>query len=110
MKFINLTEHTVNIPSWDEPIIPSGQVARVKMERTLVATLVADAGTGTVKLYRSVAGEVTGLPPVAENVGLIVSAMVRVALPGRTDLYSPAELIRDPAGVVVGAKSLDGNA
>jgi len=109
MKLINLTEHVINIPGWGDPILPSGQVTRVKMERTLVATLVADEGTGTVGLYRSVPGAVTGLPREAENVGLIVSTMVRVALPGRMDLFSPGELIRDPAGRVDGARSLDGN-
>ena len=109
MKFTNLTEHAINIPSWDAPIPPSGQVARVKVGRTLVTTITTDDGAGAVGLYRSIPGEVTGLPPVAENVGLIVSAMVRLALPGRTDLYSPAELIRDKDGVVIGAKSLDGN-
>jgi len=109
MKFINLTAHNINIPSLGEPIIPSGQVARVKMERTMVATLVADAGTGTVKVYRSIPGEVTGLPPASENTVYIVSAMVRTALPGRTDLFSPGEPILDPAGRVDGARSLDGN-
>jgi len=109
MQFINLTAHVVSIPSLNGPIIPSGQVARVKMERTLVATLVAEDGVGTVRLYRSVPGDVTGLPREAENTGLIVSTMVRLALPGRMDLYSPAELILDPAGVVVGARSIDGN-
>jgi len=109
MKLINLTEHVINIPGWGDPILPSGQVARVKMERVLVGTLVADAGAGTVKVYRSIPGAVTGLPGAAENTGLIVSTLVRVAIPSRADLFSPGELIRDPAGVVAGAKSLDGN-
>jgi len=110
MKLINLTEHNISIPGWGDPILPSGQVARVTMERSMVTKITSEDGVGSVKVYRSAAREVTGLPAADANTGLIVSTMVRLALPGRIDLFSPAELIRDTSGVVIGARSSDGNA
>lgn len=109
MKLLNLTEHGLYIPGWNEPILPYGKVAGMSMERTLVKLMISDSGNGSVKIYQLVPGNVSGLPAAAENTGLIVSTMVRLAVPGRTDLFSPGDLIRDPGGIVCGARSLDGN-
>ena len=56
-------------------------------------------------------GPVTGLPAFEadEDAGYIVSSLVRLALPDRIDLFSPADLVRDAAGAVIGCRSLEGN-
>ena len=77
------------------------------MTRAQTGTIDVD-GT-TVPIYRTVLGTVTGLPPVNEGIGYIVSAMVRSAAPERRDLYSPADLQRDEHGNVIGCGSLDQN-
>ena len=62
-----------------------------------------------VDMYRPVFGEVTGLPEYEEGVYLLVSAMVREALPLRSDLVSPGQLLRDDNGNVIGCLGLVGN-
>ena len=51
-------------------------------------------------------GDPTGLPPAEDGVFLIVSGMVQSALPGRLDLVTPVELVRDSEGKVLGCRSL----
>jgi hypothetical protein len=105
MNIINLTPHEVILVGVKIPA--SGQQARVATTRKQTGTVDVD-GT-SVPIYRTVLGTVTGLPPVNEGVGYIVSAMVRSAAPDRRDLYSPADLQRDAAGNVIGCGSLDQN-
>ena len=105
MTLINLTPHEVVLCGQHIPA--SGQQARVATTRKQTGTIDID-GT-TVPIYRTVLGTVTGLPPVNEGVGYIVSAMVRSAAPERRDLYSPADLQRDSSGAVIGCNSLDAN-
>ena len=57
-------------------------------------------------LTRTVFGEPEGLPAYEEGTFYIVSQIVKSALPYRTDLLVPAEMVRDAAGNVVGCKSL----
>jgi hypothetical protein len=39
----------------------------------------------------------------------IVSAMVRVAVPLRMDVFSPADFVRDEKGTIIGCRALEGN-
>ena len=74
-----------------------------------VVNMKADFGAGEVNgiaLSRVTFGEVTGLPDPVEGTLYIVSALVRSALPARTDLASPGDLVRDAAGAVIGCKGL----
>ena len=99
---INMTPHSVVIV--DGPTLaPSGQVARVS------ATSVPVGEVDGVKIVRTTFGEVVGLPESKEGVFLVVSALVRGALPSRTDLLSPGDLVRDEKGNVVGCRNLIGN-
>jgi hypothetical protein len=98
MKIVNLTPHTVKLVGVLE--IFSTGVARVSSTQEEVGRI------DGVPLVRATFGEVTGLPAPEEGTLLIVSAMVRAALPGRTDLASPGDLVRDEAGQVIGCKSL----
>jgi hypothetical protein len=104
MNIINLTPHGVTIHGGDTPITlpPSGQVARITMVREQAGTLCG------VPVYRSTPGPVMGLPEPQAGVALLVSALVRLALPGRADLYSPGELVRDSSGQPIGCRGLEG--
>lgn len=102
----NLTPHEIRIlSSTGEEILrlpPSGAIARVGQTREIVGTLEG------VPIHRSAYGAVLGVPEAVDGVALIVSAMVRLALPGRRDLFSPGELVRDSAGQPVGCRGLEG--
>jgi hypothetical protein len=105
MNIINLTPHEVILVGVKIPA--SGQQARVSMTRKQTGTI--DIDGATVPIYSTILGQVTGLPPVNEGIGYIVSAMVRSAAPERRDIYSPADLLRDSSGAVIGCNSLDAN-
>ena len=100
-KLVNMTPHTVKLVN-DFGILemPSAGVARVSSTQEELGRVVG------VPLVRATFGEVTGLPAPEEGTMYVVSAMVRAALPGRTDLASPGDLVRDEAGQVIGCKSL----
>nr|DAW83518.1 MAG TPA: hypothetical protein [Caudoviricetes sp.] len=104
----NLTPHEVCIyklngvtPDLDLVIEAGEEVARVSCEYIKV-----DKKVDGIDLYRPVFGEVTGLPEYSEGVYLLVSAMVREALPLRSDLVSPGQLLRDDDGNVIGCLGL----
>jgi len=82
---------------------PSGQIARLAVERTALDPVTIDGVT--LPVSRPKLGEITGLPPAEEGVILIVSALVAEAA-NRADIFSPGELLRSPEGVVIGAKGL----
>ena len=101
---MNLTPHDVIIivsPSGETMTVPrSGTVARC-------ATVSKSAGMHAGVTLSTVAfGAVEGLPAPVMGRVLIVSALVRSALPGRLDLASPGDLVRDAAGAVVGCRGL----
>ena len=107
----NLTPHDVcifklngTVPDLDVVIEAGEEVARVSCEYIKV-----DKKVDGIDLYRPVFGEVTGLPEYSEGVYLLVSAMVREALPLRKDLVSPGQLLRNDKGEVIGCLGLVGN-
>lgn len=102
MNLINLTPHPIVI-SGHETIDPSGYIARVNLQLCQ-------------------AGEVNGIPlMVSKNLGVcnlpdpqpdtmyIVPSLVRQQVPERTDLCSPAKLIRNAHGGVVACSALEVN-
>lgn len=102
MDMRNLTPHVVEIHTSEGiHVFPSEGVARVSTIEKCVQML-----DGQIPLMRAEFGEVEGLPEAESNVLLIVSGIVRSALPNRADLVSPGELIRDDKGRVKGCKSL----
>lgn len=99
MAFVNLTPHAVVIVSV-ATVPPSGTVARC-------ATSTSPAGeVEGVTLVRTEYGAVEGLPAPEAGIIYICSALVRAAVPTRTDVASPGDLVRDAAGQVVGCKNL----
>lgn len=112
-KIINLTPHDVTIFDDDgktklATIPPSGDVARVSMTRQ--QTGVVKFSGMIVPVFVSTAGEVTGLPDAQDGAIFLVSALVRLALKDRRDVFSPGELIRDDNGQPVGCRGLESNA
>jgi hypothetical protein len=104
MRYVNLCPHTIHLMqdrwtpthAWE----PSGQVARC-VEITRLHHIDDDVQVVT-KQY----GVVTGLPEPQPDTVYLVSGMVRMAMPERTDLASPGDAIRDEAGRIVGASNL----
>ena len=113
MKLVNLTPHSVTITtaggrSLEVPA--SGQVARVATREVEDESFEIWAGPNTpVLLITQEFGEVVGLPAPEEGKFFIVSALVRAACPGRYDLGSPADLVRDEAGRIIGCRALEVN-
>lgn len=102
-KLINLTPHALKVFAADgktlvKEILASGTVPRCQQVNTL---LKEEEGVG---FYATSYGEVVGLPEPKKDTLLIVSFMVRQALPERKDLLSPGDLVRDESGQIIGCK------
>lgn len=104
---INLTPHTISIHGADGAVLvlASAGLARVSETRAARPALTLPGGE-VIPVTSPAFGEVTGLPDAREGVILVVSAMVRAALPGRGDLASPGPLVRDAGGNPLGCQGL----
>lgn len=109
--FVNLTPHPITVGNFTIP--PSGNQARVDREYDFVKEIGwYDSEIGKtlgVRFYRGKYGETQGLPAPSGEKIFIVSTLVRLANPERTDLASPGELLRDVQGAVIGCKFLEVN-
>lgn len=94
----NFTPHEINLPDRN---IPSEGSARVNV---FYMEVYKHDGVSIVK--GSYSG-MTGLPDQQDGTLLIVSLMVKLALPGRTDLVSPGKLTRNAEGQVTGCEALE---
>jgi hypothetical protein len=103
-SIFNLTPHDITILNNSGQITqiipPSGDVARLSVKT------VADMPLGKIRTTKTVFGDVVGLPDFKENVFFVVSQLVKNAMPQRTDLLVPAEVLRDTDGNIIGCKSL----
>jgi hypothetical protein len=98
-RLVNLTPHAIVV--FEGPTIPpSGQVARCSTEASP-----AGEHAGAM-LSRVSFGAVEGLPEPEAGVLFIVSGLVRSAVPERSDVASPGDLVRDTSGAVVGCRHL----
>ena len=104
INFVNMTPHAINLVndggSVYRTIEPSGNLIRLK------ATTEQVKEVDGVKLSTTVFGEVEGLPDYADDTYYIVSQLVKSALPSRSDLLVPSEVVRDDKGIIIGCKSL----
>ena len=111
-RLVNLTPHEVVIHHYHymTTVATSGTIARVAQTTWAVRTAWdAMSGTQCIPIVRSEYGPVEGLPEPVEDTIYIVSSMVRLALPTRSDIASPANLVRDEAGKIIGCKGLEIN-
>ena len=111
-RLVNLTPHEVVIHDYPymTTVATSGTIARVAQKTWAVKTAWdAMSSTQCIPIVRSEYGPVEGLPEPVEDTIYIVSSMVRLALPTRSDIASPANLVRDEAGKIIGCKGLEIN-
>ena len=103
ITIINLTPHPVNLLDVDANIVItfySEGLARCSQNDVIIGKLNKD-----IILTKTSYGEVIGLPEQSSRTFYIVSRLVRNALPNRTDLLVPNQLIRDSEGQIVGCRS-----
>ena len=93
---LNFTPHALNVVGLDGSVttFPSVGVARVATSTVSVTPI---NGFGVVA---TAFADVTGLPDPQDGVYYVVSRLVLLACPDRSDLLCPGELIRDSAGNV----------
>lgn len=101
-KVVNLTPHPLVLVLSDgnRAVAPSGTVARCSSTNKPAGDFEG------VPLTRVTFGAVENLPEPVEGTLYVVSALVRSAVPHRTDVASPGDLVRDEAGNVIGCKGL----
>lgn len=104
MSIINMTPHAINIVDAEGKhvmeIPASGNQIRLSVQT------VSQEPLGIIPTSSTVFGEPVGLPEYKDGVFYIVSQLVKNALPARSDLLVPAEVVRDEKGNIVGCKSL----
>jgi len=102
---VNKTPHAVNIINEDNKLVRTYEKgdSQIRLAVKIVQDEQLVDGTPT---SRTNFGEPEGLPDFQEGTFYIVSQLVKSALPERTDLLVPAEVVRDEKGNIVGCKSL----
>ena len=103
MTIKNFTPHPILICN------NAGEIIRVIQSEGLVrlkAVTVAAGEIDGVPVTRTEFGQAEGLPEFKEDIFIVVSQLVKTALPSRSDLLVPAEVVRDEKGNIVGCKSL----
>ncbi len=112
-RLTNLTPHPITVvgvgADGGTVIPPSGVVARVTSNRESLGTYTLPDGRVCEFTTEGAESVVTGLPPDDGITWWLVSLAVRLAVPDRTDVVSPGDLIRDATGQPVGCRGLAGN-
>lgn len=106
MRIVNLTSHELTFVGDDGTVVariqPSGSVARVASVSKKVGEI------DGIPVFSTEFGEVVNLPePEADTIYVASTLVAQTATKaGRTDVFSPADLVRDSEGNVVGCKGL----
>jgi hypothetical protein len=103
-QLVNLTPHALTlVTASGTPITfqASGKIARLKVIRQIQPQIGVDGEVYDV--ITPTLGDIDGLPEPVEGIIYVVSSMVAEKAK-RADVLSPGELIRDAAGVIVGAR------
>jgi hypothetical protein len=101
---INKTPHAVNILDANNDILTT--FAKSDNPIRLSVVTVDDIPIGIIPISKTEFGKVENLDEFKENVYYIVSQLVKSALPNRTDLLVPSQVVRDENGNIIGCKSL----
>lgn len=109
MKLINLCPHPICLRHGDgtETVIPQSGNARIDVSYRDSNAI--EVEQHSVRVIKGVYGAVTGLPEPVEGCLYVVSHMVRMALPQRRDLLSPADIIRDSDGNILACRMFEAN-
>lgn len=103
-NIINCTPHPVTIVNAEGTVLrviePNGNPIR------LASRTVPAGEFDGVALSKTEFGEPVNLPEPEEGTIFIVSQIVKNAIPERSDLAVPAEVLRDDKGQIVGCRSL----
>lgn len=101
-EIINLTPHELTIVDESSKVIqriPSSGFARAQQTREHLGDI------NGIPAYKTVFGEVGGLPEPQEGVIYVVSALTAQAAPHRDDLYVPDIQVRDAEGKIIGCRA-----
>jgi len=109
MKLINTRNHDIVIMNANNEVILC--IKPHKDYQVTVATFPIDSGIRVkgfdwIPITVTKFGDPINLPPMTADVKYIVSKQVKQALPNRSDLLVPSELVRDECNIVIGCKSL----
>ncbi len=105
-KLINLTPHTINVLISNEgglfvEIPPSGVVARISTKERIVGLI-----NGQHPIFSTEFGDIEGLPdPTAGEIYIVSGLVASKAM--RSDVISPAGMLRDEKGRVIGCKGFN---
>jgi len=108
MEIINCTPHELSVIAKDGEVVtvpPSGIITRLSEERKPAGIVIMDDGT-RIDATAAEHGGIVDLPEMQSNTIFVVSAMVRMALRNRIDVFSPGVLVRDAAGNIIGCQGL----
>jgi hypothetical protein len=104
-KIINKVPHPVYILDEEGRVMKhfskSNGMIRLAQETKQIGII------GGVPITQTLFGKPEKLPDYKKNVYYIVSNLVKTALPDRTDLLTPSNVIRDEEGAIIGCRSLD---
>jgi len=100
----NFTPHPINILDTDNKEIAT--IAPEGVSIRLESSTKNQGRHNGIPLTKTVFGKPTGLPELKPGTLLVVSQLVKSALPGRSDLVVPAEVARDEKGRIIGCRSL----
>lgn len=101
---INKTPHPVHIVDDAGCVVHTFPVSGEPIR--LAATTQHAGQIDGVPVSQTVFGKPEGLPEQSSGTYYIVSQLVKSALPSRTDLLVPAEVVRDSNGNILGCRSL----
>lgn len=100
MAIINLTPHDVIVIVGKDTINFKKCVNPARVETQNEKKMEIEG----IPCYKTTFGKVCNLPEPAEGDFYIVSQIIKSALPERTDLLVPAEVVRDTEGKIVGCR------
>jgi hypothetical protein len=110
VELTNLTPHSIDVVAADDSLIitlpPAEKPARCQESTQSSGAFAMGDRNAVVPLVSLAFGEVDGLPDPKPRTHYVVSRTVANAVPERTDLVVPYDIVRDPTGQVVGCRAL----
>jgi len=101
-----MTPHSVQILDRDSNAVLFDIPASGNLIRLKASTVNAGFTVNDVEITKTVFGNPEGLAKYQLGTFYVVSQLVKSALPDRTDLLVPAEVVRDEKGNIIGCYSL----